>query len=536
MAAYKETPRQKMIGMMYLVLTALLALNVSVEILNAFIVVNESMETTNVKMEEKIGGTYSKFEQQYEINKNKVGEYWAKAQQARTEAKEFRDYITKMKYEIISLCENKPIAEIKNVPLGEIKGRDKYDQTTNYFVPNTENLKKGKANELKKKFLQYRENMLSLVDPEVRDNFKIGPDFDGPFYTADGEKEPWEMHNFFHVVLAADVTILNELIMEVNNAEFDIVNFLYSSVSEEDFKFNKIAAKIVPKSSYIMLGEQYEASVFVAAYDTTQNPEVFIQQGVDTITDINNATKIEGLGAGFVNLNFPTTATGTKKYAGVIRVKDPMGISRSYHFHNEYSVARKSMTVSATKMNVFYIGVDNPVSISVPGIADYLLRPKINVGVLKKDPETNNWIVNVSGKSKATKATIDVFADVDGKIRGMGHQKFRLKRIPDPIPSIGKYTKGKVKSNVLIGMGGVYATMPEYFDFDYNFRVKEFDMVYVGAGQTSKRFTARNHKFTSEMVDVMKTARKGTRVWFENIIVEAPEGRRELNSITIIID
>ena len=536
MAGYKETPRQKMIGMMYLVLTALLALNVSVEILNAFVVVNDSMETTNEKMEEKIVGTYGKFEQQYEINPNKVAEYWDKAKKVRDLSTEFRDYITSMKYEIISLCENKPVEEIKDIPLGKINSRDKYDETTNYFVPNTENVKKGKAHELKQKFNEYRRRLLELIEPEVRDNFKIGPDFNGPFYNADGKEEPWELHNFFHVVLAADVTILNELVSEINSAEFDVINYLYSSVSEEDFKFNKIAAKIVPKSNYVMLGDEYEASVFVAAYDTTQNPQVFIQQGVDTIRDISKAVEVENLGAGYANLIFPTNTTGTKKYAGVIKVKDPMGNTRSYHFHDEYSVARKSMTVSATKMNVFYIGVENPVSISVPGIADYKLQPKISVGNLKRDPETKNWVVTIDGKSKSTKSIISVFAEVEGKLNKMGEQKFRLKRIPDPIPSIGKYTKGKVKSSVLIGMNGVYARMPEYFDFDYNFKVKEFDMVYVGAGQISKRFTSHNYRFTEEMKDIIKTARKGTRVWFENIVVEAPEGRRELNPITIIID
>ena len=73
MAGYKETPRQKMIAMMYLVLTALLALNVSKQILDAFIVVNESMETTNAMFSKKLESTISNFKLQYDLNPNKVG-------------------------------------------------------------------------------------------------------------------------------------------------------------------------------------------------------------------------------------------------------------------------------------------------------------------------------------------------------------------------------------------------------------------------------------------------------------------------------
>jgi len=83
MAGYKETPRQKMIGMMYLVLTALLALNVSKQMLDAFIVVNETMENTNTNFNRKLDNTISKFRVQYQMNPNKVGPYWERAQKAR---------------------------------------------------------------------------------------------------------------------------------------------------------------------------------------------------------------------------------------------------------------------------------------------------------------------------------------------------------------------------------------------------------------------------------------------------------------------
>ena len=108
MAGYKETPRQKMIGMMYLVLTALLALNVSKQIIDAFILVNESMETTNENFSKKLDNTYSKFKIQYQLNPNKVGPYWEKAQQAHLLSDKLAKYVDSIKYVVVMRTDGLP--------------------------------------------------------------------------------------------------------------------------------------------------------------------------------------------------------------------------------------------------------------------------------------------------------------------------------------------------------------------------------------------------------------------------------------------
>ncbi len=105
MAGYKETPRQKMIAMMYLVLTALLALNVSKDILEAFLVVNESIETTNTNFSSKNETTLSKFKQQYEMNQAKVGPFWTKAQEAAAISHDIINYIDWVKFALVSESE-----------------------------------------------------------------------------------------------------------------------------------------------------------------------------------------------------------------------------------------------------------------------------------------------------------------------------------------------------------------------------------------------------------------------------------------------
>ena len=129
-----ETPRQKLIGMMYLVLTALLALNVSKEILEAFVTVNQSMEETNGNFGKKIASTYASFKNRYTVNKEKVGPYWEKAQKVRDLSQDVIGYIKNLQAELIAYSDNIPIEEAKKKPLEEVKGKDSFNDPTAFFI------------------------------------------------------------------------------------------------------------------------------------------------------------------------------------------------------------------------------------------------------------------------------------------------------------------------------------------------------------------------------------------------------------------
>ena len=279
MAGYKETPRQKMISMMYLVLTAMLALNVSVEILNAFTTVNESVEQSNATLQSRIDETYNKFDQQYAINTSKVKENWTKAQELKQLSNELIGYINNMKYEVISLSEGFSIEEAKTAKLHLLSSKDNYDVPTNYFINNMH------ADSLQMRIENYKSDVKNILPEKVRDGFDLGLVTDGEYQNANGEMEDWKTHNFYHTVLAADVALLNKLIMDVQNTEYSIVNYLYSSLSEENFKFDKIDVKIIPKSNYVFVGENYEADVLVVAYDTTQSPTAYVKVGANVVDE-----------------------------------------------------------------------------------------------------------------------------------------------------------------------------------------------------------------------------------------------------------
>jgi gliding motility-associated protein GldM len=534
MAGYKETPRQKMIAMMYLVLTALLALNVSKQILDAFLVVNESMETTNENFSKKLDLTMNEFKAQYLINPNKVGPFWQKAQAAHELSQALIKYVDSVRYTVIKKADGlETMQEAKKILLREVKRKDDYDRTTRYFIGSSEDGSAGEARILKNKIEAYKKQILDLVDPSYRNTMKIGLDTKGPFYAADGVKQNWEMHNFYRTILAADVTILNKIKAEVYNAEFDVTTYLLAAISMKDFKFDQIRAKVIPKSAYVFTGEDYQAEILVAAYDSKGNPDVRYVMGSDSLYEGNfkNAIRLEGSN-GIVTLKLASgSQEGLKKFAGIIKIVTPLGDTIPYHFKDEFIVAKPAITVKPSKMNVFYIGIDNPVDISVPGNPEKIL-PNISVGSIA--PEGDHW--KVYGLPKGVKeATVTVSAVFGGKTRSMGDSKFRLKTIPNPVAEIAStHNEGVVNRNVLMASPYLFAAMPPEFDFDLKYNVTgfTFSTVYNGEYVEDK---VQGNRLTPEILKKITTSRKNSKIWIEGITVKGPDGDRSIPGISLRI-
>ena len=543
MAAGKQSPRQKMIAMMYLILTAMLALNVSKEVLNAFAVVNESLDNTNQQYRTKIDQLYTSFENQLQINEERVKPYWEKAEKAKKYSQNMQDYLSairdttimvaegansmeEVKREYASRLDKKP-EEIDRLPIVRLDSKNEYDATTRYFVGDgTRAREVGKAHEIRERFIEYRKNMKELLSSGQEQGLKIGPDFNAEYTDANGKKESWEEHNFYHTIMIADVTILNKLISEVQSAEFAVVNRLYSDISKEDFKFTDIEAKVIPKSGYILQGGEYRADLIVAAYDTTQRPDVYIQKGVDSVRNLEDATHLGTTD----KLSFTADQVGKQKYAGVLRVKQPGGMYKNYRFSDSYDVDRKSATVSANKMNVFYKGVPNPVSISVPGVPTHQLRPEIGVGNLE-DQGGGDYVVNISGEVDQRETSITVNAMMKGERIFFDEYEFRLREIPDPKPTIGgTYTSGDRIESDFLQVASVIAKTPEFFQFDYTFTVEGFVLSYTGPDGYPVDLESNSHQFTQEMKDQFDRLRSGSRITIQQIKVEAPEGIRELDN------
>lgn len=560
MAGYKETPRQKMISMMYLVLYALLALNVSKQVLDAFLVVNDSMVSTNESLTAKIATTYNRFEEQYALQKEKVGPFWEKAKIVKGESDQILKYLTHLKLKLVEVTEDKDSAFImqnyyrdslvpdpyhpgsmvtsKFLDLESVPSKDKYNDPTDYMIGN-ETRKNGEAYRLSKIMGNYREKIVKVMDlSDTTSKVGLITNYLGDkkiiYRNADGQKQDWENHNFYYTILAADITLINKIISDVKGAEFDAMNYLFSSVTEKDFKFDHIEAKIIPKSTYVLEGNHYEAEVLVAAYDSKTNPKVWVLSGADSITsrNIGRATLIHGQG-GTVKLDFPATSAGTHKYAGTIEMVNPATNSvAKYNFNGSYIVAPPSLTVAPLKMNVIYIGLNNPVSITSPGIPDEKIHPSITAGTLTKNGRT--WEVMIKKQVPDNQVYISATADINGREVSLGRSLFRVKRVPDPVAQIAGQTNGTIDRNTFLAAGAIIPNMKD-FEFDVYFTVSSYTFATLINGDWIPKNITGN-RFSSEITDLIRNARPHQKFFFENIVAKGPDGSiRTLNPITLEI-
>ena len=512
-----ETPRQKMITMMYLVYTAMLALNVSAEILQAFVTVGDSLEVTNKLLLSKTASSYQMFENAYNNDPGKVGPNWQKAQIVRKETKEILAYLDDVKYDLVAFTDGGIKAEAKKKieaqGFNAIDKKDNYNEPTRYFTANTEDGSKGKAAEMRKKIEAYQEKMMQLCEPRFRDQLKrIQVDTKSNHPNAEGKQLNWQMYNFYHTVLAADMVVLNKLKSEIENCEYDMV-------SADDFKFDKVVAKVIPKETYIMQGGTYEADVIVAAYDSRSQLRGTVTGATLSATD-----------SGTLHIKMGAGALGPKRYKGTVFVKKEAG-EMPYDFEGEYFVAAPSATISATKMNVMYIAVDNPIAVGAPGVkSEDLIVTMTGPGASIRKVGTGEYIANVKTQGKVT---VNVSAKVGGQMRNLGSQEYRVKVIPKPTVKLGNKQGGRISREELIAQGGFRVSM-EGFDFPVTYSVVEYDMSFTTGGDAQAPLQGKGGRFSSEMTSKIQKLRRGNKVFIDNIRVKGPDGVKAASNPSMV--
>lgn len=533
MAGYKETPRQKMIAMMYLVLTALLALNVSKEVLNAFLVVNDSLVLTNQTFAEKTEDLHRTFENRYMINQARVGPYRERALQAKAYSDEIREYINDVKWRLIAEVEGISYDSAKVAPVSQLRSVDNYLTPTTFFMGGSTDGSEGEGWVLMEKINEYRENMLSILTEHERERIRIGLQTDGHYTDRDGVRLNWVQYNFYHTVLAANLAILNRIITDIYNAEFDVVNHLLIAIDAGDFRYDEIALRVLPRSNYVFLGDKFEAEIVVAAFDTSQDPEVYIMEGVDYLpeSEINRAKRLRGEG-GKVNLSLPAVSVGPKKFAGIFRTVNPLGDTNVIHFNSQYQVAQTQATIAASRMNLLWSGVDNPIEIAAPGVPLESLRVSISPGEIRSDARPGHFIVTVPPPTTAREAIVTVSAIINGQMVQQGVKDFRIRSLPNPTPEIAGRGSGSIDRAELARSVGISASM-QGVEFDYSFEVISFRMIAISGGR-SVNFNSDSFRLTPDMIARIGNLNRGDNVIFEEIRVRGPEGTRLLpTSITL---
>ncbi len=492
-----ETPRQRMIGMMYLVLTAMLALNVSSEILNGFTLVDNSLHTTIESSEMRNNTLYSDFEDLKKLNPQKVKEWLDKALIVKQKSDELFTYIEDFKFQIIKIAD-KGDADPK---ARKIKSRDNLDSPGVYAIA------KGNGKILKKKIDEYRDLMLSYStdNPEKQKIYK------NIFYTGRTKTgHSWQSSLFEMMPVSAVVTILTKYQSDIRTTEAEMVQHLKSQTDVSDFRVNKITALVVPNSRYVIRGGKYSAQIVLAAVDSTKKPEYYIGG-----TQLRNG--IYDLTCG---------RSGSFNYSGSIKLAGNDGTIKSYPFKSDYIVGEPSATISNEDLNVVYRGIDNKFSISVPGVASENVSIRVNGGTFSKNGN-GRYIIRPTQDGEIS---ILVFGKIDGKELQMGGGSYRVKYLPDP-KSFLQYTdaggvlrqifEGNVTKRLLMSSGvSIVASYGPDELIKANFTVTSFTMQTV-FGMINNNGT----KFNSRQLSDIERLEGGDIITFKNIKAIGPDGK-----------
>ncbi len=535
-----ETPRQKMIAMMYLVYTALLALNVSVEILNGFVTVGDAMNESNKNIETQIAEAYDLFDQAFANDSSKTVKFYEAAQTIKSYTDSLKNLIDEGRYGF--LCYMQKEAQVvrhtdgntikRKIPLRDGSGnflldsarvaldlggltiidkKDNTDMGTHFFYDEG----KGKAIDIKNAIIEYKEKVSKVfLDTNITSDtidVNFGMDVESQFWSSHaGRMVSWEEYNFDGAISVADIVCLSRMKSELMNAEYDAIKKLFGMIGKEDFKFDQVAAICRPTSSYVIQGGKFEMKVNVGAYDSKREFRAVI-----------NGTEYKSGPDGSVTYSAGAAAPGERKVHGVVyMMKD--GVEEEYPFDESYFVAQPVAVVELVKMNVVYAGIDNPVSIGVPGVASKDVIPSITTGnaTIVKDAGDGNYIIK---PTKIGKMTLNVTAKVDGQTKNMGSKEIRIKRIPKPSLRIGSFKSGDQVSKAEITANPVLRVSMEDFDFQLPaLKVNTFTFNVQGSGALDLNGTGS--RLTPEMISRINNAKRGQKIYITDVTVKTPDG------------
>lgn len=523
MAGSKDTPRQKMIGMMYLVLTALLALNVSKDVLHSFVVINDGLESTNAIFEAKNSSTMNQFEQQMAFDPEKTRSYFQRAQRVVQLSEELDAHIGVLKRHLIKETEgyDETIAD-SMYALKKVSSLDNFDIPTEILIgsePSFPIETEFSALQLKSKIKQFRSELIALFDAQA-DNDLIAELNEGlslpEVPKPEGGTEAWETGNFYHMPLAACITNLSKIQTDIKNAEADALKALFQNIRLNDFSFDTIEAKVIPRSNYVLTGEEYSAEVFLAAYSRTAQPAMILGD-YDEANGAFIARDSLAVESGLGKISQTTTSTGFKTYDGMIKLKKEDGSFEDYHFQSEYIVAEPSLTVSATKMAVFYKGVKNPVKISVPGVANENITASISGGNTIRKTGSGQYEVTLANNSPREVQVIVTATMPNGEQRSMGMEEFRVKQLPRPYSKIGDIvSEGRMTANELISRLGIRSIYGDDFAFQLKCTVDQFTASFKYQGGYST-LDSKSNEWTEVMKTSFRALPSGTQITFSGI-------------------
>lgn len=511
------SPRQKMINLMYVVLMAMLALNVSNEVLNGFSIVEESLKRTTENATKENQTVYDDFAEQMKKNPQKVKQWYDKSQQVKT-----------MSDHLYGLAQ-----ELKEAIAKEADGRDGDPQ----HLRNKEDLEaanqvmlspsRGRGKELFDAINTYREKMLKMVTDEHQKKALASN-----LTTTIPEDQRtlgknWQEYMFESMPAAAAVTLLSKLQSDVRDAEGEVLHTLVSNIDVKDIRVNALNAFVIPNSQTIVRGDKFSAHIVMAAIDTTMVPQIFIGGKEVNLPD--------GL------YETVTGKTGDFTLSGYIQMQNGNGELIKRDFEQKYTVVDPAATVSADLMNVLYAGYNNPLSVSVPGVPVNKVQATMTGGTLQP-VGPGKYIARPAAVGQ--NCTITVTSTNTGRPQQMGQFTFRVRRLPDPTPYIDmkdesgspvRYKGGGLSKAQLMAVDGIGAAIDDGI-LDIAFKVQSFETVFFDNMGNAVPMVSEGSQFSARQKDTFRKLQRNRRFYISRVNAIGPDGiQRKLNASMEVI-
>ena len=501
----KLSPRQKMINLMYVVLMAMLALNVSSDVLEGFKLVDEGLNRTKVNSATQNEAIYKELEAAMKQNPEKTRQWYKKAQQVRQMSDSLYSFAENLKWEIVREADG------DDADLNDIEGRDNLEAATHVMLaPGI-----GKGGKLKKAIESYREGITAMINDEAQKNIiKSNLSTDVPKKARLLGKN-WQEYMFENTPVVAAVTLLTKLQTDVRHAEGEMLHQLVANIDVKDVRVNEIQALVIPTSQTVVRGGKFSAQIIMAAVDTTQRPEIYVG---------NTLLKSE-------NGRYETIcgSTGDFSLKGYLVMKNGNGETIRREFSQPYTVVEPSATVSATMMNVLYAGYQNPISVSVPGVPNNKISLSMTNGHLTKK-DGGNYVAVPSKVGEDV--TFTVTAQNEGRQQEMGKFTCHVRKLPDPtgfidVPdgkgSTNRFKGGRISKQAIVSAGGIGAAIDDGL-LNISFRVIGFQIRFMDNMGNVVPEVSNSASFTANQLARIRSLTRGKLFNISEIRVVGPDG------------
>ena len=479
MAGGKLSPRQKMINLMYLVFIAMLAMNMSKQVLSAFGYMNEKIADSNVSAETKNVATYASLATKASEQPEKFGELNKQAQNIQALSLDFNNHLEKN--------EAGSIADIEDPTKYETM--DGEDVGNNYFFKGDGFTEVGE--QYVAKINNYREKVATALGDKYKGIVeRVNKRFDTSDQDVEGGKQPWLKNRYEGFPLITTITNITQMQADVKATEAEMLTAMVQGQLESEVSMTNYTTILVPETPATLQGNNFKGKVVLGRYDASLKPHKVIINGKEI-------TNIEGGGA---VLDFPAGNVGENEIKGKFVFKEN-GEDVEIPINTSYAVVAKpnSAVISADKMNVVYRGVQNPITISMPGVPDNAV--KATAPGLRKTKGIGKYMMS-PGKGKTVK--INVSAKLPDGTPVNSAQTFRIKDIPAPVATArGQYGKISMPKTTIQKVT-IGAALPD-FVFDLNLNISGFSISIPGKPTVK----VRGKKLNAAAIRALNSARKG---------------------------